>query len=71
MDPFLGLGSSAVAAAQLGVEFIGVEMDRDYLNEAIERTKAALARRHAPPATAYARVHKKTRTPKHPGLFEL
>jgi site-specific DNA-methyltransferase (adenine-specific) len=42
MDPFLGLGSSAVAAAQLGVEFIGVEMDRDYLNEAIGRTKAAL-----------------------------
>ena len=42
MDPFLGLGSSAVAAAQLGVEFIGVEIDRHYLAEAIERTRAAL-----------------------------
>jgi site-specific DNA-methyltransferase (adenine-specific) len=42
MDPFLGLGSSAVAAAQLGVEFIGVEIDRHYLAEAIERTRSAL-----------------------------
>src|SRR4029450_4424205 len=64
MDPFLGLGSSAVAAAQLGIEFIGVEMDRHYLSEAIERTRAAIARRHAPSSTAYARVHKKARTPK-------
>jgi site-specific DNA-methyltransferase (adenine-specific) len=42
MDPFLGLGSTAVAAAQLGLEFIGVEMDGHYLKEAIERTRAAL-----------------------------
>ena len=37
VDPFLGLGSSAVAAAQLGLDFIGIEMDRDYLDEAIRR----------------------------------
>ena len=43
MDPFLGLGSSAVAAAQLGLDFIGVEIDEHYLQEAIERTRAALA----------------------------
>ena len=42
MDPFLGLGSSAVAAAQLGINFIGVEMDADYLKEAIARVRAAL-----------------------------
>ena len=39
MDPFLGLGSTAVAAAQLGLDFVGVEIDRHYLDEAIERTK--------------------------------
>jgi site-specific DNA-methyltransferase (adenine-specific) len=46
-DPFMGLGSTAVACAQLGLNFIGIEMDEGYLLEAIERTRAALA-----PATA-------------------
>src|SRR3954463_7502803 len=39
MDPFLGLGSSAVAAAELGLNFVGIEMDEHYLAEAIERTR--------------------------------
>ena len=39
-DPFLGLGSTAVACAQLGVNFVGIEMDEGYLNEAIARTRA-------------------------------
>ena len=42
MDPFLGLGSSAVAAAGLGVDFIGVEIDEHYLVEAIARVKRAI-----------------------------
>ena len=41
-DPFLGLGSTAVACAQLGVSFIGIEMDEGYLKDAIARTRAAL-----------------------------
>jgi site-specific DNA-methyltransferase (adenine-specific) len=43
-DPFLGLGSTAVACAQLGLSFIGIEMDEGYLNEAVERTRGALER---------------------------
>jgi len=43
MDPFLGLGSTALAAVQLGVDFIGVELDRHYLQEAIARVRAAIA----------------------------
>jgi site-specific DNA-methyltransferase (adenine-specific) len=43
LDPFLGLGSTAVAAAQLGLDFIGIEMDEHYLNEAIARTRSAVA----------------------------
>jgi site-specific DNA-methyltransferase (adenine-specific) len=42
MDPFLGLGSSAVAAARLGLDFIGVEIDSHYLREAVSRVKRAL-----------------------------
>ena len=41
LDPFMGLGSTAVAAARLGLDFIGVEMDSHYLREAVERVRAA------------------------------
>jgi len=41
-DPFTGLGSTAVACATLGVDFVGIELDENYLKEAVERTKAAL-----------------------------
>jgi site-specific DNA-methyltransferase (adenine-specific) len=44
-DPFLGLGSTAVACAQLGIDFIGVEMDEGYLKEAVERTRRAISDR--------------------------
>jgi site-specific DNA-methyltransferase (adenine-specific) len=40
-DPFLGLGSTAVACAGLGLNFVGIEMDKGYLDEAIARVKAA------------------------------
>ncbi len=39
LDPFLGLGSTAVACARLGLNFIGAEIDESYLKEAIERVK--------------------------------
>ena len=42
LDPFLGLGSTAIAAARLGVGFIGIEIDEHYLKEAIARVKAEL-----------------------------
>ena len=40
LDPFLGLGSTAIAAAELGLDFVGVEMDEHYLKEAVHRLKA-------------------------------
>src|SRR4051812_5243641 len=42
MDPFLGLGSAAVAALRLEVDFIGVEIDGDYLQESIRRVNDEL-----------------------------
>ncbi|HEY7507686.1 MAG TPA: site-specific DNA-methyltransferase [Nitrososphaera sp.] len=36
-DPFTGIGSTALAAKKLGVSFVGFEIDRQYLDEAIAR----------------------------------
>ncbi len=47
IDPFLGLGNTAVACAQLGVSFVGIEIDRVYLEEAVKRVKAALNARRS------------------------
>jgi site-specific DNA-methyltransferase (adenine-specific) len=41
VDPFLGLGSSAVACASLGIDFVGIELDEHYLKEAIARARKA------------------------------
>lgn len=42
LDPFLGLGSTAIAAARLGLDFIGIEMDEQYLAEAVRRVKESV-----------------------------
>jgi site-specific DNA-methyltransferase (adenine-specific) len=39
LDPFLGLGSSAVACARLEVDFAGIEIDEHYLTEAVSRAR--------------------------------
>ena len=42
MDPFLGIGSTAIASAKLGVPFIGFEIDKKYLNESLTRLNSYL-----------------------------
>jgi site-specific DNA-methyltransferase (adenine-specific) len=42
MDPFTGLGSTAIACARLGIDFIGAEIDEAYLTEAVIRTRVAV-----------------------------
>jgi site-specific DNA-methyltransferase (adenine-specific) len=58
MDPFLGLGSSAVACAKLGIEFVGAEIDKTYLDEAIQRTRDAVAQ-HGPSKTRKATLRER------------
>jgi site-specific DNA-methyltransferase (adenine-specific) len=53
LDPFVGLGSTAIASARLGVDFAGIELDRAYLDEAVERTRQSLS-----PSAASARLRK-------------
>lgn len=40
VDPFLGIGSSAVACARLGVDFVGFEIDPGYFAEACRSVAA-------------------------------
>jgi len=45
LDPFLGLGTSAIAAARLGLNFVGIEMDEEYLKEAVRRVRKVGSRK--------------------------
>ena len=44
VDPFVGIGSSAVAAARLGIDFVGFDLDSEYLRQAAARAEEELAR---------------------------
>lgn len=57
MDPFTGLGSTAVACARLGVNFIGADLDETYLAHAVARTTEAAAP-NALPGRGAARMQK-------------
>jgi len=57
LDPFTGLGATAVACARLGVNFIGSDIDEMYLQEAVERA-TAVAGRQALPGRGAARMAK-------------
>jgi len=54
VDPFVGIGSSAVAAARLGVDFVGLDLDDGYLRVAERRVREELARRSAGPSAGLA-----------------
>lgn len=43
LDPFMGSGSTGVACAELGRQFIGIEKERKYFDIACERIEAAYA----------------------------
>lgn len=61
MDPFTGLGSTAVACARLGVKFVGCDVDATYLDEAADRMDAVVSARAALPARA--KMARATRPP--------
>jgi site-specific DNA-methyltransferase (adenine-specific) len=54
VDPFVGIGSTGVAAARLGVSASGFDVDRDYLAVAARRVRTELAR--ASPGSRRART---------------
>jgi site-specific DNA-methyltransferase (adenine-specific) len=58
MDPFTGLGSTAVACARLGINFIGADIDETYVQAAVERTKAERHETRSLPQRGAARMRK-------------
>jgi len=55
VDPFVGIGASAVAAARLGLDFVGFDLDAGYLEVAARRVREELAARRAPPGPTRTR----------------
>ena len=43
LDTHLGSGSSAIAAHNLGFDFVGMELDKDYYDAAVKRFNAHTA----------------------------
>ena len=39
LDTHLGSGSSAIAAWKLGFEFVGIEIDKEYYEKAVDRIR--------------------------------
>lgn len=56
VDPFTGLGSTAVACARLGVSFVGIDVDERYLREAVHRTLKAFTETGEPVSVTIASV---------------
>jgi len=42
LDPFLGIGNTAFACVELGVDFVGFEIEREYYAESCKGIKAAI-----------------------------
>ena len=40
VDPFMGSGTTGVACAELGVDFVGIELDKQYFEIAKSRIDA-------------------------------
>ena len=42
LDPFLGTGTTGLVAKQMNLDFIGIEIDKDYFNFAKNRIESTL-----------------------------
>lgn len=58
VDPFVGIGSSALAAQKLGLPFVGIDLDPAYLDEARRRLRAAVGGPRVARTTSPARTRR-------------
>jgi site-specific DNA-methyltransferase (adenine-specific) len=45
LDPFMGIGNTAVACVRLGVDYVGFEVDKSYADVAKQQVEAELSKR--------------------------
>jgi len=62
VDPFVGIGASAVAAARLRVPFVGFDLDAEYLKVAAQRVREELRDRSSRSGRGRATGGRPTRT---------
>lgn len=65
MDPFLGLGNTAIACVRLGMPFVGYEIDRFYFAKSIERVTQAVKERETIEDDSRVHVTQQSLFPEH------
>ncbi len=65
MDPFLGLGNTAIACVRLGMPFVGYEIDRFYFAKSVERVTQAVKERETIEDDSRVHVTQQSLFPEH------
>ncbi len=65
MDPFLGLGNTAIACVRLGMPFVGYEIDRFYFAKSVERVTQAVKEREIIEDDSRVQVTQQSLFPEH------
>lgn len=71
VDPFLGLGSTAVACARLGLDFMGIDLDEVYLEKAADRAAEERPATGGPPGGRGASAPSDPRGTENPEAAEM
>ena len=64
IDPFMGSGTTGVACAELGIPFIGIELDEHWFNYSCNRIRQTIGQ-----AQLFAPKPKTKASAKQPSLF--
>lgn len=67
-DPFMGVGSTGVAAIELERRFIGIELNEEYFDAANDRINMALNKKNSEPKSSYCKPEESEGMVKEPSV---